>query len=62
MQAYKATGALDRKHGDIAAVVSHSEHRVVGTGFYEALLQPLDGHYPAFNERQIQKLESSTPP
>lgn len=61
VQAYKATGALERKHGDIAIVVSDIDRRVVGTGFYEAKLQSLDGHYPAFNVRQIQKLESSTP-
>jgi hypothetical protein len=61
VQAYKATGALERKHGDIAIVVSDNDRRVVGTGFYEAKLQSLDGGYPAFNVRQIQKLESSTP-
>ena len=61
VQAYKATGALERKHGDIAVVVSDIDRRVVGTGFYEAKLQSLDGHYPAFNVRQIQKLESNTP-
>jgi len=62
VQAYKATGALERKHSDIAVVVSDLDRRVVGTGFYEAKLQSLDGHYPAFNVRQIQKLESNTPP
>lgn len=61
VQAYKATGALERKHGDIAVVVSDNDRRVVGTGFYEAKLQSLDGSYPAFSMRQIQKLESSTP-
>ena len=59
---YMATGALERMHGVIAVVVSDIERRVVGTGFYEAKLQSLDGHYSAFNVRQIQKLESSTPP
>ena len=38
VQAYKTTGALERKHGDIAAVVSHIDRRVFGTGFYEAML------------------------
>jgi hypothetical protein len=61
VQAYKATGALERKHGDIAIVVSDNDRRIVGTGFYEAKLQSLDGGYPAFKMRQIQKLESSTP-
>jgi hypothetical protein len=61
VQAYKATSALERKHGDIAIVVSDNDRRVVGTGFYEAKLQSLNGGYPAFNVRQIQKLESSTP-
>jgi hypothetical protein len=62
VKACKTTGALERKPGDIAAVVSDIDCRVVGTGFYKARLQSLDGHDPAFNERQIQKLESSTPP
>lgn len=38
VQAYKATGTLERKHGDIAIVVSDNDRRVVGTGFYEAKL------------------------
>jgi hypothetical protein len=33
VQAYKTTGALERKHGDVAIVVSDNDRRIVGTGF-----------------------------
>ena len=62
VHACMATGALERMHGVIAVVVSDIDRRVAGTGFYEAKLQSLDGHYSAFNVRQAQKLESSTSP
>jgi hypothetical protein len=61
LQAYKATGDLERKHGDIAIVVYDHDSGKLGTGFYEAKLQSLDGTYPTFRLRQIQKLESNTP-
>ena len=61
VQAYKATGDLERKHGDIAIVVCDIDLGKVGTGFYEAKLQSIGGEYPSFNLRQIQRLESNTP-
>jgi len=61
VQAYKATGGLERVYGDIAIIISDCDRRTVGTGFYEAKLQSIDGSYPAFKMRQIQRLESSTP-
>jgi hypothetical protein len=61
VQAYKATGGLERKHGDIAIVVCDIDLGKVGTGFYEAKLQSIGGEYPSFNLRQIQRLESNTP-
>jgi hypothetical protein len=61
VQAYKATGDLERKHGDIAIVVCDIDLGKVGTGFYEAKLQSIGGEYPSFNVRQIQRLESNTP-
>lgn len=61
VQAYKATGNLERKHGDIAIVVYDVDLRKTGTGFYEAKLQSIGGEYPGFSVRQIQRLESNTP-
>ena len=33
VQAYKATGTLERMHGDIAVIVSNIDRRIVGTGY-----------------------------
>lgn len=61
VEAYKSTGGLERIHGDIAIIVSDYDRRSVGTGFYEAKIQSIDGSYPTFKMRQIQRLESNTP-
>lgn len=61
IEAYKATGALERSHGDIAIVVQDLDLGRVGTGFYEAKAEGPDGGYPAFNMRQLRRLSSSTP-
>ncbi len=62
VEAYKATGALERRHGDIAIVVQDLDLGRVGTGFYEAKAEGPNGGYPAFNMRQLRRLSSSTPP
>ena len=61
IEAYKATGALERKHGDIAIVVDDVDLHRAGTGFYEAKAEGPDGGFPAFNMRQLRRLSSATP-
>ena len=61
IEAYKATGALERKHGDIAIVVQDVDLHRAGTGFYEAKAEGPDGGFPAFNMRQLRRLSSATP-
>ncbi len=61
VQAYKATGRLEQDHGDIAIVVTDLDHRITGTGFYEAKAESHDGLYPSYKMRQLRRLESKTP-
>jgi hypothetical protein len=61
IQAYKATGRLERQHGDIAIVVTDIDHNKSGTGFYEAKAAAHGGQYPSYKMRQLRRLESSTP-
>jgi hypothetical protein len=61
VQAYKATGRLEQTHGDIAIIVTDTDRRITGTGFYEAKAEFKDHLYPSYKMRQIQRLESNTP-
>jgi hypothetical protein len=61
VEVYKATGALERKHGDIAIVVEDVDLHRAGTGFYEAKAEGPCGGFPAFNMRQLRRLSSATP-
>lgn len=61
IEAYKATGALERRHGDIAIVIQYMDLNRIGTGFYEAKAEGPRGDYPAFNMRQLRRLTTSTP-
>lgn len=60
VQAYKATGRLEQNHGDIAIVVTDLDHRITGTGFYEAKAESHSG-YPSYKMRQLRRLEAKTP-
>lgn len=61
IEAYKATGALERKHGDIAIVIHNMDLGRIGTGFYEAKAEGAEGDYPAYNMRQLRRITTSTP-
>jgi hypothetical protein len=61
VQAYKVTGRLEQTHGDIAIIVTDTDRRITGTGFYEAKAEFKDNLYPSYKMRQIQRLESNTP-
>lgn len=60
-EAYKATGALEKTHGDIVVAVTNSWCDLTGLGFYEAKAAAPDGRYPAFKMQQLRRLTSSTP-
>lgn len=60
-EAYKATGALEKTHGDIAIAVTNARCGLTGLGFYEAKAADQEGRYPAFKMRQLRRLTSSTP-
>jgi hypothetical protein len=61
VEAYKVTGGLEERHGDIAIVVRDMDLRRTGVGFYEAKAEGPYGGYPAFKMRQLRRLSASTP-
>lgn len=61
IEAYKATGALERRCGDIAIIIHNMDLGRIGTGFYEAKAEGAEGGYPAYNMRQLRRLTTSTP-